>query len=344
MRIVLAHPSPVRRARLSRQLRTNDSSLHLIGLAQDLTELYTLTEHEGPDAVLVEWRFAGLPEFVVMHALFRALDVVCILLCDAGKAADTQFARNLPVLGPEPDSEEVIRLIKRHRAALHGDAPPGRRKEQSAKPAVGGWKPGSIVLLAASTGGVEALLDVLGTFPADCPPTLVVQHTGGSFAQSLIRLVDSRCTATVAPGRDGEAVRSGHVYFAPDDTAHLALATDAAPRIHLDPSPPVGGHRPAADVLFNSARGIAANVSAAILTGMGRDGAEGLLGLRQAGARTFAQDEASSVVYGMPRAAWEIGAAQARLPLRRIGPALLEACRPAAPPARPRRIISASVR
>ena len=105
-------------------------------------------------------------------------------------------------------------------------------------------------------------------------------------------------------------LQAGHVYMAPGGGEHLELARGTPPRLCLRQGPPISGHVPSVDALFTSARPLAQHCVAAILTGMGRDGAEGLLALRQGGARTIAQDEASAVVYGMPRVAWEIGAAE----------------------------------
>lgn len=184
-----------------------------------------------------------------------------------------------------------------------------------------------LLLIGASTGGVEALTQVLSNFPADCPPTLIVQHTGGGFTKGLTRLLDRGCAAHVMEAREGHVPRPGEVLMPPGNAAHLEIVPARGGAVHLRHGPPVSGHRPSVDALFLSALPWAGRITAAILTGMGRDGAEGLLALRQAGAETFGQDSETSVVYGMPRVAFELGGVGQQLPLAAIGPALMASCR-----------------
>jgi two-component system chemotaxis response regulator CheB len=162
--------------------------------------------------------------------------------------------------------------------------------------------------------------------PADCPPIAVVQHTGQGFSESLIRLLDRRCALTVEAAQDGMELRPGRVCVAAGCPGHMRLKSNKPYRIAVEPGPLVSGHLPSVDALFRSAVPAASFVVAALLTGMGRDGADGLLALRNAGAATIGQDESSSVVYGMPRAAWEIGAVRQQLPLGEIAGAILKAC------------------
>ena len=183
----------------------------------------------------------------------------------------------------------------------------------------------SIILLGASTGGVDALLQIICHFSQDCPPTLIVQHTGDQFTKSLVRLFDASSNARVMAADDGMLLETGHIYLSPGAHVHLCLAASAQLRVKLCPSAARLGHRPSVDALFDSAVPHARNVTAAILTGMGKDGANGLAALRRAGARTFGQDRATSVVYGMPRAALAIGAIERELPIAKIGWALLDA-------------------
>jgi two-component system chemotaxis response regulator CheB len=154
----------------------------------------------------------------------------------------------------------------------------------------------------------------------------VVQHTGQGFSESLIRLLDRRCALTVEAAQDGMELQPGRVCVAAGCPGHMRLQSNKPYRIAVEQGPPVSGHLPSVDALFRSAVPIASNVVAALLTGMGRDGAEGLLALRKAGAATIGQDESSSVVYGMPRAAWEIGAVRQQLPWGEIAAAILRAC------------------
>lgn len=181
-----------------------------------------------------------------------------------------------------------------------------------------------IIVIGASTGGIEALRLVLESMPPDAPPILVTQHIPAAFSGPFAARMDRCCAMRVCEARDGQPVQTGHVYIAPG-SHHLLVTWDGAKYVcRLHDGPPVNRHKPSVDVLFRS---MAASASAAtigvLLTGMGDDGARGLLELKQGGAATVIQDEHSSVVWGMPGAAWKLGAADEVLPLDRIAARLL---------------------
>lgn len=182
-----------------------------------------------------------------------------------------------------------------------------------------------VVVIGASTGGTEAIRAVLLGLRRDCPGVVITQHIPPIFSRAFAERLDHECAMTVREACHDEPVLPGHVYVAPGDR-HLLLRRDgAAYRLALDDGPPVNRHRPSVDVLFRSAAEAAGpNAVGLVLTGMGADGAEGLAEMRAAGARTIAQDEASSVVWGMPKAAVSRGAVQDVLPLARIAAALNE--------------------
>ncbi|MFN4155262.1 MAG: CheB methylesterase domain-containing protein [Paracoccaceae bacterium] len=180
-------------------------------------------------------------------------------------------------------------------------------------------------MIGASTGGVEALYTLLADFPHDCPPTFVVQHMRPGFVESFVTGLNRACAAEVVQAQDRQTACRGRIHVAPAGDLHLVLTTRPALSLRLTDAPPVQGHRPAIDPLFLSAARLRPAPVAALLTGMGRDGAEGLLHIRRAGGHTIAQDEASSVVYGMPRVARDLGAAVDILPLGAIAAALLRA-------------------
>ena len=167
-----------------------------------------------------------------------------------------------------------------------------------------------LIIIGASTGGTEAIRQVLEPMPPDAPGILIAQHMPAGFTYSFAQRLDATCRITVKEAEHGDRVLPGHAYIAPGGF-HLSLARSGANYIaHVDQAPPVNRHRPSVDVLFDSAAGQAGrNAIGVLLTGMGRDGAEGLLRMRQAGAWTLAQDEASCVVFGMPREAIALGAA-----------------------------------
>ncbi len=183
---------------------------------------------------------------------------------------------------------------------------------------------GRMIAVGSSTGGVEALIAMLGQFPTNCPPTLVTQHMPPVFTKSFAQRLNRICLPEVSEAEDNMLILPGHVYLAPGN-AHLEVTDTKKPRCRLRENERVSGHRPSVDVLFSSMARVVGNRSiGVILTGMGRDGAQGLLEMRQAGAETIGQDEASCVVYGMPKAAFEIGAVVQQLPLRKIAAHVLD--------------------
>jgi two-component system chemotaxis response regulator CheB len=173
-----------------------------------------------------------------------------------------------------------------------------------------------LIIVGASTGGTEAIREVLVPLPPDAPAVMIAQHMPPGFTKSFAQRLNGLCRITVKEAEHGERVLPGHAYIAPGH-AHLLLARSGANYIaHLSDDPPVNRHRPSVDVLFRSAAQHAGkNAIGVILTGMGRDGAAGLLDMRNAGAYTLAQDEASCVVFGMPREAIALGGADEVAPL-----------------------------
>jgi len=181
-----------------------------------------------------------------------------------------------------------------------------------------------IIAIGASTGGTEAIRVVLEAMPPTAPPIVITQHIPAAFSGPFAARMDSCSAMRVCEARDGQPIQPGHAYIAPG-SQHLLVMWDGARHVcRLHDGPPVNRHKPAVDVLFRS---MAASVGAAaigcLLTGMGDDGARGLGELKEAGAPTLVQDEASSVVWGMPGAAWKAGAAGEMLPLDAIAARLL---------------------
>jgi two-component system chemotaxis response regulator CheB len=166
-----------------------------------------------------------------------------------------------------------------------------------------------LIIVGASTGGTEAIKEFLMQMPPDCPGILIVQHMPEGFTRSFAERLDKLCTISVKESVGGERVLPGHAYLAPGHS-HLQLVRSGANYMtQLDQGPPVNRHRPSVDVLFHSAAEHAGkNAVGVILTGMGKDGAVGMLKMKEAGAHNFAQDEDSCVVYGMPREAVAVGA------------------------------------
>ncbi|HXY22062.1 MAG TPA: chemotaxis response regulator protein-glutamate methylesterase [Burkholderiaceae bacterium] len=181
-----------------------------------------------------------------------------------------------------------------------------------------------LIVIGASTGGTEAIREVLTRLPADCPGVLITQHMPPGFTRSFAARMDSLTRLVVSEAADGERVLPGHAYIAPGDR-HLRVAKSGSNYvIALDDSEPVNRHRPSVEVLFRSVAAIAgSNALGVMLTGMGRDGAAAMLQMRKAGSFNIAQDEASCVVFGMPREAIAAGGVDEILPVTEIAPRLL---------------------
>jgi len=164
--------------------------------------------------------------------------------------------------------------------------------------------------------------------PQDCPPTLVTQHMPERFTAAFANRLNRECPMAVSEATDRQRIEPGCVYIAPGGAHHLELAREGTAFVcRLTDAEPMSGHRPSVDVLFRSgARVAGSQVIGVILTGMGKDGAEGLLELRKAGARTLGQDEATSLIYGMPRVAFERGAVERQFPLTELAGAIVERC------------------
>jgi two-component system chemotaxis response regulator CheB len=187
------------------------------------------------------------------------------------------------------------------------------------------YDPRQIIVMGASTGGVEALSSVLSRLPACSPGICVVQHIPPVFSRTFADRLNQSCQLQVREAVDGEEVRAGSCLIAPGDYHMRLRARDGRYRVALDQSPLLHFTRPAVDALFESAAQCAGDFAvAALLTGMGRDGAQGMKMLRAAGARTLAQDEQTCVVYGMPKAAVQLGAVDRQVPLEGIPQAILQ--------------------
>ncbi|MBV8575093.1 MAG: chemotaxis response regulator protein-glutamate methylesterase, partial [Acetobacteraceae bacterium] len=179
-----------------------------------------------------------------------------------------------------------------------------------------------ILAIGASTGGTEAIKHVLMGLPADAPGVVITQHIPKAFSGPFAKRMNQFCALTVYEAENGQQVLPGHVYIAPGDR-HLLIVRDGSRYVcRLDDGAPVNRHKPSVDVLFRSvAQNVGRNAIGMLLTGMGRDGARGLLEMRDAGSPTLVQDEATSVVWGMPGEAVALGAAQQVLPLQSLATA-----------------------
>jgi len=186
----------------------------------------------------------------------------------------------------------------------------------------------TLIAIGASTGGTEAIRDVLSMMPPDAPGIVISQHIPEAFSTPFAKRMDTVSAMTVYEAHDGQQILPGHVYIAPGNR-HLVVERSGAQYVcRLNDGPPVNRHKPSVDVMFRSvAQNVGPNAIGAILTGMGDDGARGLLEMKEAGAPTMAQDEASSVVWGMPGEAVKMAAADEELDLLAIAPKILRLSR-----------------
>ncbi len=183
-----------------------------------------------------------------------------------------------------------------------------------------------VIAIGTSTGGTEALLQVLSTFPSDAPGVVAVIHMPPGFTHSYAERLDRHCNIRVKEAEDGDRILPGHALLAPGGLHTEVRRSGAVYSVRIHDSPPVNRHKPSVNVLFDScAKYLGPNAVGAILTGMGNDGADGLLRMKQAGAFTVAQNEQTCVVFGMPREAIALGAADDVLPLKSIADRVLQA-------------------
>ena len=252
-----------------------------------------------------------------LHALeLGAVDFVA-------KPADlAQFEASAAEIADKIRAASLARLPRR--------AAPGATSPVSPPPALAAPRPlaagaDRVIAIGASTGGVEALREVLSALPMGMPPILVAQHMPAGYTETFARRLDSICRISVKEARDGEAALSSVAYIAPGGR-HLALARRGLGYVvQVNDEPPVNRHRPSVDTLFRTVAGAAGGRAIAVmLTGMGADGAEAMLQLRSAGGYTLAQDEASCVVFGMPRQAIAAGAVREVLPLGQLARRLVD--------------------
>lgn len=323
-RVLIATARAITAARLGREIAAL-AGYEIVGQVADLSSAYMQAEGCEPDIALIGAELCRLPEFEGLLSLFRVMRTAWLKI-DVEQGEDGLPAEGA-VRNGLPAGELLARLGAARRPKPFFAASPTVATAAPAAPSGSGFQPNRLILIGASTGGIDALLTILSRFPADCPPTAIVQHTGPGFSDSLIRLFARCCAARVIGAAADVPMTNGMVMVAAGCPGHLLIAPKHPYRSSLTAGPLVSGHMPSIDMLFRSALPFAGQTSAALLTGMGRDGAQGLLELRRAGALTIAQDQASAVVYGMPRAAVEVGAAMMSLPLDRIAEELLDSCR-----------------
>lgn len=330
IKVLVVDDSPVMRKLLTEMINA-DPALEVAGSAPDAHAAREMIKTLNPDVVTLDVQMPRMDGLEFLERLMRLRPTRVVMVSAFTDAGSETTLRALELgavdfIGkPRADNPAAIKeyaeeLAEKIRAAAQARirrlAAPVRSAEPAAPvppmpPSMRAAASGTILFVGASTGGTEAIKDFLLGFPADCPPTLIVQHMPENFTASFAKRLDSLCQPRVVEAQGGEKVETGVVYIAPGHSHLQIRRTGGGYVTELLSTPPVNRHRPSVDVLFDSAAELVGkNAIGVILTGMGKDGAQGLLRLRQAGARTFGQDEASCVVYGMPREAANVGAVE----------------------------------
>jgi two-component system chemotaxis response regulator CheB len=333
VRVLIVDDSPTMRGIISAVLR-QDPEIEIVGTAGDPLEARQAIKQLDPDVVTLDIEMPNMNglEFLEKIMRLRPTPVVMVsTLTQAGADASVSALAlgavdcvGKPIGGATDDNFRD--LAERVKAAAQAKVRDRQAvvKTEARTQFVGN---GKLIAIGSSTGGVEALLTILSRFPADCPATVITQHMPPTFTKSFADRLNRTCQPTVAEATEGAPLLPGHVYVAPGGTHHLKVGGTGQRRCQLVEGPTESGHRPSVDTLFHSvAHSFGPNAVGVILTGMGRDGAAGLLAMRKAGAHTIGQDERSSVVYGMPKAAFECGAVERQASLPRIADTILDTC------------------
>lgn len=367
IRVLVVDDSAVVRKLVTDTL-TNDPEIEVVGTAMDPYVARDKIKELSPDVITLDIEMPRMDGLTFLRLIMehRPMPVIIMSsLTQRGSQTALEALRlgAMDVLGKPGDSfsfghlgPQLIEKIKasaiaKIRTHLPVAPSPAKAPVAPARPATSLYRierrtdvlptvvardPRALILLGASTGGTEALTEILTRLPAGLPPIAIVQHIPAHFSYAFAERLNKMCQFEMREAKDGDWLTPGLALLAPGNFHMMLQRVGDRYRVRVADGPMVWHQRPAVDLLFKSAAECAAPcVVAGLLTGMGKDGAEGLLRLREKGAVTFAQDEATSIVYGMPRVAWELGAAQRQLPLDKVAEFITHAIasRPASPQA-----------
>jgi two-component system chemotaxis response regulator CheB len=346
IKVLVVDDSALIREVLSRTL-ARDGDIAVVGTAEDPIAAREKIKQLNPDVVTLDIEMPNMNGLAFLEKLMRLhpLPVVMVSTLTRKGANETMLALELGAVdfAAKPNAElsggiEAFGAMLREkvRAAAHSDVRGRAMRAQAPNVPIrtAAAPEGAVIAIGASTGGVEAVRAVLSQLPPDCPPVLIAQHMPPGFTGRFAARLDEVTDLTVVEAEDRLALQAGHAYVARGDH-HLRIERSSGQlKCRLSQDELASGHRPSVDVLFTSvARTVGPMAVGAILTGMGRDGATGLKLMRDAGCYTVGQSQASALVYGMPRVAFEEGACVEQAPLEAIAGKLVHAVmrvRPAA--------------
>jgi len=344
IRVLIIDDSALIRRMLTEMLE-KDPDIEVVGTAQDPIMARDKIKQLNPDVLTLDVEMPKMDGVTFLRNLMRLRPMPVVMVStltqkgsditlDALELGAVDFVSKPTVdiahsLGDYAD--EIIAKVKTASTARVRELKPvaERLSADAVLPAMRGKHfktTDKLIALGASTGGTEAIREVLEVMPADSPAIVISQHIPEAFSRPFSERMNRCSPMTVSQAEDGEQILPGHVYIAPGDSHLLVVRDGARFRCKLSDGPPVNRHRPSVDVMFRSvAQNIGPNAISVLLTGMGNDGAQGMLEMREAGARTIVQDEASSVVWGMPGEAVALGAADEQVTLSSVAKCIQKA-------------------
>jgi two-component system chemotaxis response regulator CheB len=340
IRVLIVDDSALMRQLLT-EILSSDEMIEVVGTASDPFFARDKIKTLQPDVVTLDVEMPRMDGLTFLEKLMAAHPLPVVMVSSLTQRGCEVTIRALelgavdffpkPTLDPATGVlQGAVQIVEKVKAAAHARVRPRNGGMRPAAPTprpsgMGFRTTHQIIAIGASTGGTEAIREVLTALPADTPGIVIVQHMPPGFTASFAQRLNSLCAIHVKEAQDGDRVLPGQALIAPGNF-HMSLYRSGAEFfVRVGMGDPVNRHRPSVDVLFNSCAECAGgNVAAAILTGMGDDGARGMRRMRDAGARTIAQDEASCVVFGMPREAIAHGGAETVLPLSRVAEELLK--------------------
>jgi two-component system chemotaxis response regulator CheB len=318
IRVLIVEDSPLMQRLLCAILGAHDD-LKVAGVAEDPIDAREKIKLLRPDVITLDVEMPRMDGITFLERLMRLRPMPVVMVSSLTEANAEVTLRALElgavdfVAKPRGDGSRDLHafgteLAEKVREAAAADVHVGPREVKAAASVAVEFRPGGLIAVGGSTGATETIRELLVRLPGNAPPVVIVQHMPEMFTRMFARRLDDLCALKVTEAANGETLQPGHAYIAPGDW-HLRIEANGGNYVaRLDQEAPLNRHRPSVDALFRSVASAAgAKGAAVLLTGMGKDGAEGMGALKRAGGATFAQDQASCVVFGMPRAAIEAG-------------------------------------